>query len=152
MSRELKKMILIIIGLFIIFSSISIVLLHTDAYSAEPQWFSPFKTTDYLFGATILTTSVLDWGTTYNLSKRYDEGYWEKNPIMGKHPSSQRVNNYFMIAIPAKLLIYYALPKPADKGVYKLFNRYTFAACMIAANSYWVYNNYNIGLKWEYMF
>lgn len=37
-----------------------------------------------------------DWGTTLNLTERYDEGYYEKNNILGRTPSRGDVNNYFV--------------------------------------------------------
>jgi len=37
-----------------------------------------------------------DWGTTLNLTERYDEGYWERNKILGRTPSRGDVNKYFI--------------------------------------------------------
>lgn len=39
---------------------------------------------------------ALDWRTTRDMSKRWNEGYREFNPFLGKTPSTSRVNNYFL--------------------------------------------------------
>ena len=42
---------------------------------------------------------VTDWATTRNISKRYHEGYHEKNKFLGKYPSTERVNRHFVSAL-----------------------------------------------------
>ena len=37
---------------------------------------------------------AVDWGTTLDITRRYDEGYYESNPILGRHPSAGTVNVY----------------------------------------------------------
>lgn len=37
---------------------------------------------------------AIDWGTTLDITRRSDEGYYESNPILGRHPSSGEVNEY----------------------------------------------------------
>ena len=37
-----------------------------------------------------------DWATTRNMSGRYNEGYYETNPILGRYPSRDRVDLYFI--------------------------------------------------------
>jgi len=39
---------------------------------------------------------ALDWRTTHDMSRRWNEGYREFNPLLGKTPSTSRVNNYFV--------------------------------------------------------
>jgi hypothetical protein len=40
--------------------------------------------------------TVTDWATTRDLTRRYNEGYYETNPILGKHPSTDRVDLHFI--------------------------------------------------------
>jgi hypothetical protein len=47
-----------------------------------------------------------DYGTTKNLTRRYDEGYYESwNKFIGDNPSSRKVDLYFALWIPGHYLI-----------------------------------------------
>ena len=39
--------------------------------------------------------SIVDWSQTRYIAENPDK-YWEVNPLLGKHPSRARVDNYFM--------------------------------------------------------
>ena len=80
---------------------------------------------------------VADWATTRNMSQRYDEGYYEKNNILGPYPSRDRVDIYFIGLLATN---YYV----ADYfGKYKI---YYFAYRTVEHGSAAV-NNVNIGLR-----
>ena len=38
---------------------------------------------------------LLDWKQTQTIARNPDR-YWEMNPVLGRHPSVQRVNTYFL--------------------------------------------------------
>jgi hypothetical protein len=47
-----------------------------------------------------------DYSTTKNLTRRYDEGYYESwNKFLGDNPSSRKVDLYFALWIPGHFLI-----------------------------------------------
>jgi len=39
---------------------------------------------------------IADWATTRNLSRRYEEGYHERNALMGRQPHQDRVDLHFV--------------------------------------------------------
>ena len=47
---------------------------------------------------------LADWSTTQNMTHRYNESYYERNPLLGPHPTSAQVNLHFLIAIPLLFL------------------------------------------------
>lgn len=49
----------------------------------------------------IAILQVVDWGQTRYVARRPE--LHEINPLIGKHPSIGRVNNYFAISIPANI-------------------------------------------------
>jgi hypothetical protein len=84
--------------------------------------------------------TVADWATTRDLSRRYNEGYYENNPVLGKHPSTGRVDLYFVSAG----LIGYAIADNLDQ------NRKTFLQAWTAVEIFYVNRNLNIGLKMKF--
>lgn len=84
--------------------------------------------------------TVADWATTRDLSRRYREGYYENNPVLGKHPSTGRVDLYFVSAG----LIGYAIADNLDQ------NRKTFLQAWTAVEIFYVNRNLNIGLKMKF--
>lgn len=57
----------------------------------------------WALAATVAT--VGDWATTRNMTRRYNEGYYEHNPILGKNPTTGQVDRYFAISIPLIFLV-----------------------------------------------
>jgi len=58
-----------------------------------------------IWGATAGVLMLGDWATTNNMTHRYNEGYYEHNPLLGSHPTTNQVNLYFLIAAPAVYLL-----------------------------------------------
>lgn len=52
-----------------------------------------------------LVFTATDWVTTRNMTKRYNENYYEHNPLLGSHPTTAKVNQYFAITVPVMFLI-----------------------------------------------
>ena len=82
--------------------TVLILLSTTSAYSAEPE---PWSDRSKLWAATSAIALANDWATTRDMTQRYNEGYHELNPILGRYPSRDRVDLHFLIAIPAVYLI-----------------------------------------------
>ena len=84
--------------------------------------------------------TITDWATTRDLSRRYREGYHENNPILGKHPSTGRVDLYFVGAG----LIGYAIADNLDR------NRTTFLQMWTGVSIFYTNRNLNLGLKMKF--
>ena len=56
-----------------------------------------------------------DWGTTLNLTERYDEGYWETNKILGRTPGRGDVNKYFIARTMLNYNMARYMQEPWDK-------------------------------------
>ena len=68
------------------------------------SWDATEKT---LAGAALIGTAI-DWRQTQIIAAT--PGCWEKNPLIGAHPSMKRVNLYFIGAIGVNYLVADALP------------------------------------------
>lgn len=59
--------------------------------------------------AAYLGLLVLDWGQTLYIADHED--YYERNPILGRHPSRGAVNSYFLMSALLHPLVSVVLPK-----------------------------------------
>jgi len=73
----------------------------TLAQAENRSWTSEERAWGYAAGAML----VGDWLTTRNMTKRYNEGYYEINPFLGRHPTTAQVNRHFAVSIPVIFLI-----------------------------------------------
>lgn len=81
-----------------------VLLLLTVSTSQAESW----DTTDKALGVAAVTALSLDWGQTRYIAQSH-HGYYEHNVVLGDHPSSGRVDAYFVSAIVGTLLIGNAL-------------------------------------------
>ncbi|MDH3325974.1 MAG: hypothetical protein OEM38_04570 [Gammaproteobacteria bacterium] len=94
---------------------------------------------DTYWEAAYLATHVADWGQTLDISSQCQSGaYYETNPIMGKCPSSQTVNAYFI----GTALLHYGAAHMLPKKYRRMFQ----AGTMGMELSY-ITNNASIGLN-----
>ena len=93
-----------------------------------------------LWAVASTVVTVADWATTRDLTRRYNQGYYEHNPILGKHPSTGRVDAYFGITIPVVLLIANELDE----------YRKPWLMSITAIEAVMVGNNLHIGLKMQF--
>jgi hypothetical protein len=78
-----------------------ILFLFFNIASAEPrEWTNNEK----VWGATAGVLLLGDWATTRNMTHRYNEGYYERNPLLGTQPTANRVNLYFLTVTPVVFL------------------------------------------------
>ena len=89
---------------FKMFLIIMLVLITSSAFA-----FDKWDKTDYSLAAAALTLSTVDWMQTRNIANHPNE-FYELNPIIGKHPSTEKVNTYFISMIIVGAGIAYALP------------------------------------------
>ncbi|MDH5256795.1 MAG: hypothetical protein OEX07_02265 [Gammaproteobacteria bacterium] len=86
-----------------------------------------------------LVTHVADWGQTLDISSQCQSGtYYETNPIMGKCPSAQSVNAYFI----GTALLHYGVAHMLPRKYRRMFQ----AGTMGMELSY-ITNNASIGLN-----
>ena len=110
-------------------------LVHISAFAAE--WTVEEKKWFVASSVFIIT----DWGTTRNLSKRYDEGYHEKNKVLGRYPSINRINNHFISVLVLNYVVADAL-FPSHRLNY--LKTVTFFQAGVTAH------NLSIGLKIDF--
>jgi hypothetical protein len=76
------------------------VLLSLPVYAESREW----ATEEKVWGATAGVLLLGDWATTRNMTHRYNEGYYEHNPLLGRHPTANAVNLYFLTVTPIVFL------------------------------------------------
>lgn len=54
---------------------------------------------------------VCDWGQTRSAAANGWDGQWEGNPIMGRKPTTNAVDLYFLAAIGLNTLVWYVMPR-----------------------------------------
>lgn len=92
------------------------------------------------WGATAALVTLADWATTRDLTRRYNEGYYERNPVLGRYPSTDRVDIHFAVGG----VITYLIADNLDRYRKPFLMGYT-AIELIVVN-----NNLNIGLKMKF--
>ena len=111
-----------------------IILLFSS--SAFAQWDTWTPDEQKMFVASNIAI-VADWSTTRNITRRFDEGYYEKNHLLGPYPSRDRVDLYFISLLAAN---YYV----ADYfGKHKIY----YFAYRTAIHGNAAIKNINIGLR-----
>lgn len=94
---------------------------------------------DTLWESTYLMAHIADWGQTRDIAVQCDSGaYYETNPIIGKCPTVNWVNNYFIATALAHVGIATMLPKKY---------RRLFQMGTLAMEVGYISNNARIGLR-----
>lgn len=81
---------------------------------------------------------VADWSTTRDMTRRYDEGYREYNPILGPKPGTNKLDLYFVTVLIGHYFLTDYL-QGRNREIYL----YTITGVEGAA----VANNFNVGLR-----
>ena len=79
---------------------IILILLSLHVHAGSQEW----TTEEQLWGAATGVLLLGDWATTNNMTHRYNENYHEYNPLLGKHPTANTVNLYFLAVTPLVFL------------------------------------------------
>jgi len=114
----------------------ALVCFSTMTWADNRAW----TTEEKAWLGTAAAFTIADWTTTRDLSRRYNEGYYENNPILGKHPSTGRVDLYFVSAG----LLGYVIADNLDQ------NRKLFLQGWTAVEIFYTNRNLNIGLKMKF--
>jgi len=72
---------------------------------------SDWTRADSMREASYLALHVLDWGQTLDIAD-HPEKFYERNPILGEHPSRGEVNRYFAAGMVLHPVVSYLLPRP----------------------------------------
>jgi hypothetical protein len=104
------------------------------------QAFDTWTETDTKYQLTYAILHVMDWGQTLDIAKNPDT-YYEKNLILGRHPSVKDVNNYFASSLVIHTVIAYMLPEEA---------RRVWQGIWIVMEGNSVSNNFGIGLQFNF--
>lgn len=80
-------------------------LVSFNSYAQSSEW----STLDKTLLAAAMTAQVIDWGQTRNLAN--DRKFYEQNPLLGPHPSTARVNNYFVAGLVVIPLVAHYFPE-----------------------------------------
>lgn len=79
-----------------------IFLIYSSFCNAQTK---EWTDTDKILFTASTVALTLDWASTRNMTRRYNEGYEERNIILGKHPSRTRIDLHFMFFIPLNYFI-----------------------------------------------
>lgn len=97
----------------------------------------PWDSTDKALAAVALTATVVDWGQTRTIAKNPDT-WFEKNPLLGEHPTLGEVNRHFALGILAGAAIAHYLPSAGRK---------TFLTVLSVIEIGVTANNHRIGIR-----
>ncbi len=117
--------------------SISLLFVSLTALSPAAQ---AWTEKDSLWEAAYLATHIADWGQTRSIANSCAKGgqYYETNPILGKCPSVQMVNTYFV----STALLHVGVAQMLPSKYRRWFQTGTLALQLNVISS-----NKNIGLK-----
>ena len=135
-----------LIGLVALFAVL--VIQNCQAWAEELKWpkFDKMTKQDIALEATWLTLHTLDYGQTLNIAKEPNK-YYEINPILGRHPSEEKVHAYMLTGMIVHPIITYMLPREVDVMGFKVPARTIWQAVSIGTSGALVINNFNIGLR-----
>ena len=112
-------------------------------------WMTPAQPRDWdqqeiQLGVLATTAYVLDWRTTRDMTKRYNDGYAEGGPVVrtlfGSRPSTNQINMYFTVLIPTVLFTANSFPE----------HRKQILTTVIVAETLVALNNKRIGLSFNF--
>lgn len=109
----------------------ALLLFSAPAYAAD-KWTEADTQRQVIYSA----LHIIDWGQTRYIAT-HDE-FEERNIALGKHPSTQEVDNYFAATLVGHTLVSYLLPSDWRKVWQYVF---------IGARFKTVADNYSIGIK-----
>jgi hypothetical protein len=117
--------------------------LKQEQENTDPwKWFAPFSDDDKTRQKVILATQFIDMLQTRDIANNPDK-YFEKNPILGEHPSEGDVAKYFVASMLGNYLLSKALPP-------KL--RPYFQNLSIGTQAGMITNNANLGIGLGFKF
>jgi len=83
---------------------LAIILLLLLPASCSGKHFQPWSGQDVVLQTAVTVTSAVDWGQTRDAAEQPDV-YYESNPVIGGHPSTEEVDIYSVSSIALKALV-----------------------------------------------
>jgi hypothetical protein len=117
-------------------AGVLLVAVAAVAQAQAPAW----TALDYSLAGGAATMMALDWAQT-RYAARHPSRYSERNPIMGEHPSTAKVDQYFALASLLTVGLTYVLPRR---------ERRLFLTGVLVVETSAVVSNYQIGIKAEF--
>jgi len=114
-------------------------LLVAAAAAAQAQT-SAWTALDYSLATGAATMMAIDWAQT-RYAARYPSRFAETNPIMGEHPSTAKVDQYFALASLLMAGVTYVLPRR---------ERRLFLGGVLVVETSVVFSNHRIGVKVDF--
>ncbi len=105
-----------------------------------PSMAMSWDSKDTYYQGAVVSALLIDMGQTLHIADNPNK-YYEMNPLLGKHPSKEKVVGYFMGGIGAHTLIAMALPQDY---------RRVWQCVGIGIESLAVYHNDRVGVKLEF--
>lgn len=87
-----------------LFTILAVICLSLPAQAAN------WTTQDTVLEAVYLGLSTIDWHQSLVIAMDDDEGWYERNTILGKHPSIAQVNLYFAVCTVLHPIVSWFLP------------------------------------------
>ena len=109
------------------------VLLLSGCAAMHPN--SSWTKKDTQLETTYGVLHTLDWRTTMDIAKH--PGYFEMNPILGKHPTNMQIHKYFTVTGIMQYTIAKSLP-PKQRTVWQVLGIIIEFAAVV--------NNFGLGL------
>ena len=114
-------------------------LLVAAAAAAQAQS-SAWTALDYSLAGGAAAMMALDWAQT-RYAARHPSHYSERNPMMGEHPSTAKVDQYFALASLLVAGVTYVLPRR---------ERRLFLSGVLVVETSAVVSNYQVGVKVDF--
>ena len=105
-----------------------------------PSMAMSWDSKDTYYQSAVITALAADMAQTLHISKNPNK-YYEINPLLGKHPSQDKVIGYFVGGMIAHTAIAMALPTDY---------RRIWQCVWIGVESLAIYHNYSVGVKLEF--
>lgn len=86
---------------------LTVLLVHVLCAGVEA---SDWTEADTAREVAYLALHVMDWGQTLDIAD-HPERFYERNPVLGRHPSRGDVNRYFIITGLLHPVVSYMLPR-----------------------------------------
>ena len=96
-----------------------------------------------------MAVTCIDWGQTRYISTHGNQ-YYENNPILGRHPSLDKVNTLVPLGIIGHAVIAAALPKHYTIFGFDVHPRLIWQGVWIGIEIDAVASNFKTGIKYEF--
>lgn len=117
----------------LIISIVLVLVLSCNAYAEMTK-------SDVALMSTYSVLHIIDWGQTRYISHNGDR-YYEMNPILGKHPSTDKVDAYMISTFLGMWALAYVIPEP--------YKKFFIGSGIVLEGGLAIHNN-NIGIKIDF--